>query len=79
MREGSIEYDMLRNQIYATLRSQKEAQTKENIKQSGGFVQTIDEDYKVNYDRYFSMLIVVPEQVESWETVNVLNYFGFPF
>ena len=39
---------------------------------------TISAEFKSNFDQYYSLLIVVPEEVESHETVNVLNFFGFP-
>lgn len=38
----------------------------------------IDAQFKVNHDDFFSLLIVAPEEVESHETMNILNYFGFP-
>lgn len=34
---------------------------------------------KANFDDFYSLLIVVPEEVDSYECVNVLNFFGFPF
>lgn len=46
----------------------------------GGAVHTIAKEFRSgNYGDYFSLLIVVPEDVKSCETVHVLNYFGFPF
>jgi len=32
-----------------------------------------------SFSDYYSLLIVVPEEVESYETVHILNYFRFPF
>lgn len=45
----------------------------------GGHVQAIDAQFKVSHSSYYSLLIVVPEEVDSYEAVNVLNFFGFPF
>jgi hypothetical protein len=45
----------------------------------GGHVQAIDKSMKVNNEQFYSLLIVVPEEVDSYECVNVLNFFGFPF
>ena len=44
----------------------------------GGHVQAIAKENRVSYDDFYSLLIVVPEEVESHECVNILNYFGFP-
>ena len=44
----------------------------------GGHVAAIASQYKVSHDDFFSMLIVVPESVESHECLNILNFFGFP-
>jgi hypothetical protein len=39
---------------------------------------TVDKEFVVNFDRAFTLLIVVPEQIESHLCVNILSYFGFP-
>lgn len=49
------------------------------MKEAGGHVESIADENKANFDEFYSLLIVVPEEVNSYETVNVLNYFGFPF
>lgn len=38
----------------------------------------IDDQFKVSHDDYYSLLILAPEEVESHECMNILNYFGFP-
>ena len=38
----------------------------------------IDKSNILSYDSYYCLFIAVPEEVESFETVNVLNYYGFP-
>ena len=50
-----------------------------NKKKAGGHVQAISRENKAEFGDYYSLLIGVPEEVNSYETVNVLNYFGFPF
>ena len=32
-----------------------------------------------NQDSHYTLLIGVPEEVESYHAIAVLNYFGFPF
>jgi len=32
-----------------------------------------------DFNSYYNLLIVVPEKLECYETVSVLNFFGFPF
>lgn len=44
----------------------------------GGYVQAIQAEYLTNYDKFHSLLVVAPEEVESHVCVNLLNYFGFP-
>jgi hypothetical protein len=41
-------------------------------------VAAIGHEFKVNHDDFYSNLIVVPEEVESHECMNILNFFGFP-
>jgi len=45
---------------------------------AGGHVQAIAKEYMVSHDDFYSLIIVVPEEVESHECLNLLNYFGFP-
>jgi hypothetical protein len=45
----------------------------------GGHVQAIEKEFVANFDQYYCLLIVAPEEVNSYEAVNVLNFFGFPF
>lgn len=32
-----------------------------------------------DFSSFYILLIVVPEKIECYETINVLNYFNFPF
>lgn len=48
------------------------------VKEAGNATKIIESQYIANFDNYFSLLIVVPEEVESFECVNILNYFNFP-
>ncbi len=76
--KGSPEYDSIRNKIYGELRQQK-AQSEEMLKKSKeAFKQYQSEMVVANFSSFYSMLIVVPEQTESYETVHVLRYYDFP-
>jgi hypothetical protein len=46
--------------------------------EAGGHVGAIAKEFKVSHDDFYSLLIVVPEEVESHECLNILNFFGFP-
>mmetsp|Transcript_24205 Transcript_24205/g.37267 ORF Transcript_24205/g.37267 Transcript_24205/m.37267 type:complete len:203 (-) Transcript_24205:226-834(-) len=50
----------------------------ERASKAGSFAKGIDENFKVNHDDYYILLVVAPELVDSYECVNILNYFGFP-
>ena len=39
---------------------------------------SIDKENILTYDSYYCLFIAIPEEVESFETLNILNYFGFP-
>ena len=32
-----------------------------------------------DFDSFFNLLIVTQEEPDSFETINILNYFNFPF
>jgi hypothetical protein len=32
-----------------------------------------------DFSSFYVLLVVIPEETECYETVNILNYFGFPF
>jgi hypothetical protein len=34
---------------------------------------------QVNVGSFYNLLIVVPENIDCFEVINILNYFGFPF
>lgn len=44
----------------------------------GGHMESIDKVNILSYDSYYCLFIAIPEEVESYETLNILNYFGFP-
>ena len=54
-------------------------QKQKEINEKGGYVHTIADEFKANFDNFYSLLIVAPEEVDSYECVNILNFFGFPF
>ena len=69
----SDDYERIRNRIYNDLREQVITQ-KENALAAGAFAAEV----KVDHDNHYTLLIGLPEQVESHHPVAVLNYFGFP-
>lgn len=77
VRKDSQEYDQIRNQIYAKLRDEKNESKKQAKNKNGGSI-AVEKEYIVNFDRVYTLLIVVPEEVESHLCVNVLSFFGFP-
>jgi hypothetical protein len=38
----------------------------------------ISKENILSYDSYYCLFIAIPEEVDSYETLNILNYFGFP-
>ena len=38
----------------------------------------VDSSSIVNHDSYYNLLIVSHDNIESYVTLNTLNYFGFP-
>lgn len=44
----------------------------------GGHMEAISKENILSYDSYYCLYIAIPEEVESFETLNILNYFGFP-
>lgn len=81
VRKGTPEYEAIRNEIYSDLRTQKAINDAQKIKDAGGHSKAIDQNFKAEgaYSDYYSLLIVAPEEVDSYECVHVLNYFNFPF
>lgn len=47
------------------------------LRQSGQTV--MDAENTVSYNSFFNLLVVVPESKDCYETVAILNYFGFPY
>jgi hypothetical protein len=49
-------------------------------KRQGNSGQTVHEDSTVQatFESYYNLLIVVPEVIDCFETVAILNYYGFP-
>lgn len=76
--KDSPEYTQLRNQIYKELRDDKfkqQNQIKENVEL---FKQYQDSMIVANFNSFYCLLIVVPENLESYETHNILKYYDFP-
>lgn len=44
----------------------------------GAHAAHVNPEFMANYDQHHCSLIVVPEEVDSFVCVNVLNYYGFP-
>jgi hypothetical protein len=69
----------LRNKVYADLRQKHRRDLEREQAQVTNFVQSIAKENIRQFDDFYSGLIVVPESVDSFECVNVLNYHGFMF
>jgi len=78
IRKGSDEYEAIRNMHYQKLREQRREEMDKLKKTAGGYVDSIADEYRVNHDGFYSLLIVVPEEVDSHECVHILNYHSFP-
>ena len=77
MLPDSIEWNNVRNRIYAELRDQKVAQLESVRRQTG---QTVTDASQItDVSSYYNLLIVSHDDIDSYQTVNILNYFGFPF
>ena len=71
----SPEYRAIRNNIYADLR-EKSRLDSEDLRQRTG--SSLNIEVKVNVGSFFNLLIVNAEDVDSFEVINILTYFGFP-
>jgi len=69
---GTHEYSAIRNKIYSELRIQKGKEDREALK-SGNVDITMP-----NFGSFYCLLVVVPENTESYETMHILKYFNFP-
>ena len=69
---GTPEYEEIRIRIYAELRKGYQ----DVFASSGGDRSNI---LQADFSSFYVLLVVVPEETDSYETVNILNYFGFPF
>lgn len=76
--KGSDEFENVRNQIYNTLRKEQQDERDAISAQKGGHMAAIKSENILSYDSYYCLFIAVPEEIESYETLNILNYFGFP-
>ena len=65
----------MRNGIYADLRDSKVATEKNKMNTTG---QTIDVGQSIDFSSFHNMLICSHDDIDSYETLNILNYFGFP-
>ena len=76
MLPNSAEWKAVRNQIYADLRQNKQEMLQEQLKETG---QTVNEkSTTVDFSSFYNLLVVRHKEVDSYETLNILNYFGFP-
>ena len=64
--------------MYDELRNEKEKEQAKIRNTKGGHMASIDKENILSYDSYYCLFITIPEHVESFETANVLNYYGFP-
>ena len=69
---NSIEYKRIRNKIYEELRTAKYDAKAAQENQFDGAVQA-------NFESFYNLVIVVPEEPSSYELINILNYFHFPY
>ena len=69
---GTAEYSAIRNKIYSELRVQKGKDDKEAAKNGAMDIQM------PNFGSFYCLLVVVPENTESYETMHILKYFDFP-
>ena len=64
---GSKAYDEIRNKIYEELRRE----SRDFIENQGA--------KPTDFSSFYNLLIVIPEEIDCYETMHVLNFFGFPF
>ena len=79
MLPDSAPYMAVRNKIYAEMRTHKFDDEMATRKSHSG--QTIGGEGSVTaeFNSFYNLLVVVPEEPDCYETVSILNYFGFPF
>ena len=76
MLPNSPEWNAVRNNIYAELRNEKYASLSKMRKESG---QTTSENSSIlDLSSFHNLLIVNHDDIDSYQTLNILNYFGFP-
>jgi hypothetical protein len=63
-----VEYHEIRNKIYKELRLSKTANTLKK-----------EDRVEVDFSSYYILMLVLPEETECFETVHILNYFGFQY
>ena len=69
---GTPEYNAIRNKVYSDLRAEKGKSEKEAAK--GGAMDIT----MPNFGSFYCLLVVVPENTESYETMHILRYYDFP-
>ena len=74
----SPEYKNVRNEIYRGMLSKRGADATA-LKNKKGDSVVVNENFAFNPGSFYNLLIVIPEEVDCYETMNVLNYYGFPF
>ena len=72
----SQEWNSVRNQIYLELREETRVARDKKRKETGQIVT--DSGQITDFSSYHNLLIVHYKDVESYEALNILNYFGFP-
>ena len=76
MLPDSPEWNEVRNRIYSELRQKKyQAQHQQTLARG----QTVADDSQIlDVSSYYNLLIVNHAGYESYEALNIINYFGFP-
>lgn len=72
----SPEWNNVRNKIYHELRDEQERAKIELRNETGQVVA--DASQITDFSSYHNLLIVNHKDVDSYEALNVLNFFGFP-
>ena len=74
----SDDWNRIRNRIYAELRQAKNKRIQSERADAGGQTVTETSNVTLNLSSFYNLLIVSHKSVDSYETLNVLNYCGFP-
>lgn len=77
--QGTTEYENVRNKVYNELRKVRHQEQSEIYKSKERLKDYHESMMVADFSSFYILLIVVPEETESYETMNVLKYFNFPF